>query len=376
MVTKRIGLVIDAPFNQRDHERFGIPLLQANGFEVTVYDVTPLVYGARAADVVVADPIDYQPLVTPASFGELAKALEREAFVIWNVHLRRDTLQLHRAVSRARIRYCLLATNPFPPLRRRVSARELAGRLYRALPLAWKGIRPADAVLAGGRASLRAAAARGRATRIVWAHALDYDIFLRERAAARTPAQRFAVFLDEYTPLHSDYAMGGMQPPMTADAYYPLMNGVLDHIEEQLAMPVVIAAHPRSRYDELPPYYGKRTPVRGRTVSLVRDAELVIGHCSTAFNYAALFRKPSVFVTTDDFQRHPIQGAATEAMARCFGKTPINVTHDRRPSLAGENTVDDGAYDRYIDEYIKTAGSPELPCWQIFADYVTAATTP
>ena len=43
----KIIFFIEAHFNQRDYNRFGIPVLLENGFEVEVWDFTPFLTNAR-----------------------------------------------------------------------------------------------------------------------------------------------------------------------------------------------------------------------------------------------------------------------------------------------------------------------------------------
>jgi len=51
---------IESPFNRRDYERFGIDLLKENGFQVRVWDFTPILYPEVYKRVKVPDPIDFQ----------------------------------------------------------------------------------------------------------------------------------------------------------------------------------------------------------------------------------------------------------------------------------------------------------------------------
>ena len=104
------------------------------------------------------------------------------------------------------------------------------------------------------------------------------------------------VFLDINLPYHSDLAFCG-RPQIDPVAYYRSLNRFFGLLEREYGIEVIIAAHPRADYD--------RTTFEGRqifrlvTAELVRDAEFVLSHTSTAMSYAVLNAKPLIFIYTD-----------------------------------------------------------------------------
>ncbi|MEO8033631.1 MAG: hypothetical protein ABI837_04315, partial [Acidobacteriota bacterium] len=145
---------------------------------------------------------------------------------------------------------------------------------------------------------------------------------------------------------------------------------MLDRVEAEGGVRVVIAAHPRADYADRSHIFGDREIVRGETAALVRDADLVLAHCSTAVNFAALERKPVLFLTSDSLERHVIHGSAVPVVAGLFSKTPVNIDHVGQVDWQDERTVDGQAYDSYIAKYIKAKGTPERLCWDLVADYL------
>jgi hypothetical protein len=172
-------------------------------------------------------------------------------------------------------------------------------------------------------------------------------------------------------PFHPDYDRLKLKPFSEAEAYYPSLRRFFDFLERERGAGIVIAAHPHSRYkDRLEDFFGGRPVVQGKTLELVRKAGFVIAHSSTALNFAVLFQKPVVFVTTDSLQRSQRMARSIQAMAAWLGKTPINVDAPLGVDWARELTVDEKAYAQYRGAYIKKAGSPEKLAWQIFADHL------
>ena len=72
-------------------------------------------------------------------------------------------------------------------------------------------------------------------------------------------------------------------------------------LERKHGLRVVIAAHPKAKYSAST--FEGREAHRLITAELVKDAEYVICHLSTAVSYAVLNMKPLVFIYTDDMAR-------------------------------------------------------------------------
>ncbi|MEK7783941.1 MAG: hypothetical protein AAB658_00780 [Chloroflexota bacterium] len=196
-------------------------------------------------------------------------------------------------------------------------------------------------------------------------------MYLNERDRTVPVDVKMGVFLDEYLPFHPDYDRLKLTPFSSAGAYYPGLRRFFGFLEREHGARIVIAAHPHSRYEDRPEdYFGGRPVVQGKTLELVRKAGFVIAHSSTALNFAVLFRKPVLFITTDSLQRSQRMARSIQAMAAWLGKTPVNVDAPLNQDWKKELAVDTEAYARYREAYIKTAGSPDKPVWQIFADHL------
>ena len=83
-------------------------------------------------------------------------------------------------------------------------------------------VRASIALLAGQRSDDVHFYPIGVNTKKIWLHLLDYDIYLKYREEGPDlTLGRYAVFLDEYIPFHPDYQSMGVEPPASADEYYP-----------------------------------------------------------------------------------------------------------------------------------------------------------
>ena len=107
---------------------------------------------------------------------------------------------------------------------------------------------------------------------------------------------------------------------------------------------------------------------------MIRGCKAVICHDSTAIQYAVLFGKPVIFVTTDELSR-AYEGTSIEKVAAELGKKPINLDRVdlRTVDWRNELKIDFDKYAKYRSKYIKADGSPDLPLWTIVIDYVDPA---
>lgn len=386
----KIVFIIWTPFNQRDHDRFGIDLLRKNGFDVEVFDFTPFLNPDGFSKCTVFDNIDFSNHCIFHSKREALKAINQlttRHFIISHIPWHYKTYPIYRAISRNDIPYSANWTPnmlPLPSLDKRPAGvlcnlRRVTDRLrnlklsnllnffYNQMPLKFLGVRSEALFCAGGIKSIRNNLTTAT-TKVLWIHALDYDLFLNERMLnAKAMSCKYAVFLDEYAPFHPDYVLLKLKPYVTPGAYFSLLNNFFDHLEKKHNIEVIVAAHPRSQYEKRSPYFGDRKVIKGKTIKLVRDAFFVILHTSTAINFAVLFEKPAVFITTNELQTS-FGGPWIDAMASELGKRVHNLDEPVEIDIDSELLVDRERYKTYKNNYIKMDDTPELPFWQVVAN--------
>lgn len=389
MIKRIIFLQDKTPFNQRDFKRLGFELLMKNGFEVENWDLTNILEPYVARNYTPPDPINWAGCKI---FDDKKKALDRlknlnsDTFIIPLFPYSRTSYPFYRAISACNVRYGSFMVNILPSLEdtrksdrflaklkrlRKLSWKKLIDYSFRKCPSRWLGIKPAELIFAAGNAPFKYIVPVDNSTEILWAHALDYDLYLEERNKPFCE-QPMAVFLDQDKIFHPHYNIQycisiGKTPPISADKYYALLNKFFRLIEDQLGLEVVIAAHPRSKYENHPDYFEGRKCLRGRTVRLVKESKLVLAHDSIAVSFANLFYKSVIFLTSSEFNERRIYNMI-EVMAKSFGKKPIFIDKDSIVDWRKELMVSKSCYENYRQTYIKTDNSPDLPFWQIVAD--------
>jgi hypothetical protein len=394
MIQKIIFLTA-VKFGRRDLERFGIRTLKENGFEVGIWDISRVVYPRDIDQVVLPDEVLGEEIIRFASVRDLMSAFQRHnpgSLFICLFHLHTGTIPVYRALSRLELPYAVLYINSFPAPKRYYSAK---GRLLhyisqvaspaviRVFPAAINklvmryyrlfGIRPAHICLLGGRRSLDFFNSPvDSTTERVWLHSLDYDKYLQEAANPYVPGENTCVFIDTYFPTDPDrYYHRDVSVYNPDAAYYFQMRRFFADVEFHYGVRVVIAQHPKKQLDHDANSivdFGPRAGISGDTAGLVRRSRFVLSHDSNAVNYAILFRKPIIFLTSADIDATS-NGQNIEALAALLGRTPLRIDGSPAPDPAAALAFDEKLYERYIREYIKNSPE-EKPCWQIFADHL------
>lgn len=171
---------------------------------------------------------------------------------------------------------------------------KLLGIGYRKLNV----VKRFDVVFAAGRSLT---SVDQYAKKVVPFNLCDFDHYRRLKLSGeRAVEEKYAVFLDINLPYQSDLVICGL-PVVTAASYFQSLNQFFTLLEKTHDIKIVIASHPKASYvgDE----FEQRECHRMLTGELIKDAEFVITHTSTALSYAILNLKPILFIYTDEMER-------------------------------------------------------------------------
>ena len=370
--------------SERDIQRFGFEILRKRGLKVSIIDVRRWI-----APDAFNEFYDHNSKVSlgETKLFEIAKSADISTIIdnlentlVIDLIKRIEVLHLYLELEKRNIPVARFSANAIPQTETSIIERILQklSQLHNPLDvldllkklsnkLIHKDIPKANYLLAGGKKSVPNI--QSKTTKIIWAHTLDYDCYLnwRNKSDRTTLKQPYAVFLDEYGPFHPDYFLTGN--PIGND-YYAEMCRIFKVVEDKLQIPILILAHPRSRYETMTEnWYQGRDIVKGSTIDYVAGANLVLGHASTAFNFACILEKPTCFLLPDSakglYYRKMIS-----TMAQAFGKTAL--TFDILNGLGKDTilSVDEVSYKRYREDYIKTVGSQEKLFWDIVVDEI------
>ena len=222
-------------------------------------------------------------------------------------------------------------------------------------------------------------AVRGRkqGTTLVLGHSDDYSTYLRtslDNTAEITHSQKFAVMLDAPGPAFTDDdAQLGRTPPSTAAIWYPALAKFFDRLEAGTGVSVEIAGHYKSAHPPIAACFGNRAVHYGRTLELVRDCEFVITRDSTAVSYAVVFRKPVIFIYSDEIVADRLSMVWPLHMASWLGTIPINI--DNPPTnFTSLLQVNESTYKTYETACL-TSATTSRPNYQIILEDIMGITT-
>lgn len=355
---------------------FGIGTLLDNGFDVEVWNFMPFLKNEEYQKQKPPDPSSF---VKHSFFRNKEDAisaitgLSPACCVVSGIHYNHRTIPIYRELSKKKILYCSLLAMAYPigSVFRKNTLRRLRYKMFLKIPLSFFGIAPANIVLAmGEKYFLNSQCPANRKSEVLWVHYYDYDVYLKSRLTPSRVDLNTGVFLDEYLPFHPDNASDQVPPPVEPEEYYPLLCNFFNYLEKNYDVRIIIAAHPRSHYESKPDYFEGRTIIRGKTAELVKNSGFVLMHQSFSMNFAILFKKPIIFMTTNKLNKNLIEEPSVEWLGKYFGKKVHNLNREVKVDLKEELIIKESAYRKYKNDYIKKEGSEELPLWQIFSNRI------
>jgi hypothetical protein len=322
-----------------------------SGFEVEYWDLTDIYYKGQTFPAILTK--EYVRRID--SLYALKERLTREdlkrTIFVLQVHYELMVLSLYLVMSRLD---CKIVYFPYVPYTRKPLAIRIMDELrpakfWRAclnvIAIAIKKmgfVKKYDLVFAAGRLARDAYKDHDRVVNINY---LDYDQCLASRNRFERIVQYdYAVFLDEGcvdNPNVKYYKMVEMDPEM----FYGSLRRFFDHIERSFNLKVVIAAHPGILYDRSI-IFGNREVYEGKTRELVRYASLVISQSSTATSFAVFYKKPLMFVYTDEYAL--IRGLKIlEFLARELGAPSYNIDLAKELGPLEAPVINHVLYDNY-----------------------------
>jgi hypothetical protein len=226
-----------------------------------------------------------------------------------------------------------------------------------------KLVKPFEIAFVAGEALM---SGNNYATKVVPINYFDYDHYVKAKAdgGQRLVSGRYAVFLDINLPYHSDLALLGYSP-IDPVGYYRSLNWFFGLLEQEHGIKVVIAAHPRAEYDSTT-FEGRQT-IRLVTAELVRDAEFVLSHTSTAMSYAVLNAKPLIFIYTAEMASAYKQKFIREMRiyADCLDVPVYNIDAISGPNEVELRQVNPKCYERYKYNFLTSRQSEGMPTEEI-----------
>jgi hypothetical protein len=159
--------------------------------------------------------------------------------------------------------------------------------------------------------------------------------------------RKSAILLDGAGPAFGgDHIHVRRRPILTSDVWYPSLTRFLDKVEAETGVVVEIAGHYKSSHPPIAPCFGNRRVYYGATKELVKNSEFVITRMSAAVSYAVIFRKPVMYIYSNQLKNDLMAMNNIKMMAAALGDTPVNID-DPTINISALLTVNEEKYSAY-----------------------------
>lgn len=383
---KNIFFIHRFHFNQCYYKSDDFDRLKEKGYRVKYVDLVAMLKSSNLEDTCPSNlKKDVIYIKTKTEFRHFLQENKEDSVLATCVGLQVNSAWFYRIISQADIPYVFLDVNFFPKLSSKNKVKSVSTRIARffekisPIYLLGKFVRSIDYyyTLPQLKSAMAVLHVKTPIRKRILKITNDKTKFVRTTSndwntacnASDLPQddQKYLVFIDQYIPYHPDFISRGIDLKFTPEEYYKELNAALKKIAKKTGLQVIIAAHPRrvgmGDYD---------FPVsKDKTASLVKNANLVIAHYSTAVNFAAVYGKPLVFITSELLNRSYI-GTSINDMAHTFGKEPLLISSDSVDECSLEDLlhVDDKLYIRFIHENLAPPESNNSSIADILHDLI------
>ena len=391
---QKILIIIDVSFTERDYKRFGIDILKKK-FDVFVFDFTKNFIKKSATHKYFQNPYKFSGYYDIKNISTFVELLDKHKFsncidYVSNKPLQHkliDILKINK-IPIIKIQHGLFVEpgdlrtfiQKFHILILKFTNKKmflvfiknqiinLRKRFIRKVPNIFY-----DKVIVTGKVGLKRPAISLN-TEVIYAHTYDYDNYLDIKKIPKSGIKKpYAVFIDQYLPLHPDATIYfGVSPRVTVEKYYPALNNFFNIFEKEYNMNIIVSAHPKSDYESNPKFLYGRKFVRNKTISLIRDCEVVFSHCSAAISYAILLKKPIIFLLSNEYIKS-FDNYTPAVLAKKLNSLYFNID-DKNNNSKIKNInlfkVDNKKYKIYKDDYIKYPSSINKKFWKIFNEKI------
>ena len=364
----KILLISAQVINKRNYKRFSLNLFNEK-YDFTILDVS-YIFNKDNYLQNYNDRVDISNYYFVKSFKELndqKKLLETNDLLIGLIGEENEiSSKIYSVIKPFEKKICMVCISAFPNsalnlrfflLRRIISKfyreKSIIGILKKIIYITSRklfqkkrNIVPAFFLVCGNEAANQYSFDTSRAKII---KSCSYDYVLSKKNYENLIEEKYIVFLDENIINHTDFSILNAKVE-DEKLYYQELNNFFKYIENNLKLKVVVAAHPRSDIN----YTKKMLPdykvLIGKTPGLVKFSEGCIAHASTAINFAVIFKKPILFLTSSRMARTRLENYQ---LASWFNKIPINMSiKSKIYEIENALTFDEENYLSYLRKFI------------------------
>lgn len=364
----KIIFCLDRKFTNRDYQRFGCAYLEKLGYEVEVWNID----ADRYEQVKIPQGYYQGCNVVDVSLREAKSKINRSAgaiFIILGNEFeklllckRRRKYHVIKYVSAGSLGYGL-------PIIPKKLTNKFTGNFLKAMCTELKKYAcrktgcTADYYILNTHRCLFVPPGNVEKDRVQYVHTGDYDRYLEAKQRGISVSEELILYIDSgYGLVDIDSFREGYRDPWREkpEIHCKKRNEIFEKLEKHYELPVVIAGHPHTDYSNAD--FGGREIVFDQTCELTAKAKFVILQWSTAVSYTMLFEKPVMIMVDDEFIRCDLYHGWVYANYKLFDLKVCNMDRKECRDVPWEyvSTINDDKRKKYIQEFIKEEGTPEM----------------
>lgn len=210
-------------------------------------------------------------------------------------------------------------------------------------------------------------------TKFINGNSFDYNMSLKHRNTNFEHKEKYGLFLEAPWPVHNDgdFVLVGNKTNTKelAKSWLNSLNKFFDLVEKKFNIKILIAPHPKikhhEKYSKL--YNGREIIDKGLHLS-AKNAELIISRNSGGGSYAAIYKKPKIFIYNNDLKKRENYVKNQLKFAEEFGLNLINIDDDfTSENLNNLIKFDNKKYQSYISRFL-TSRKDEKPNHTIISE--------
>jgi hypothetical protein len=192
-------------------------------------------------------------------------------------------------------------------------------------------------------------------------NSFDFDTFILNKYKKNLKFKNYFVFIDNSISNHPDYSYHGATLDIDDKKYYNDHKLFFDHFEKENNTKIIIAGSPKIKYNNNK-IFGNRVIKYQLTSLLIKNSRGVLIHNSSAVNFAVLYRKPIIFLTTNEISKTWF-GYYNDILSNFFKQKIININSYKRADLKMLK-ININIFKRYQNMFITCSKNNKLS-WEI-----------
>ncbi len=360
------------PFNKEAYIRDEFEFLEKQGYNVKYLDIANLLKKKKFEQTCPGYLLKYViALNAKKEYTEFLKKNSKNTLIVTDVGLLSNSAWMYIPIFKLKIPFVLFENTSLPSIPTKKSLEDRKRgiiKFFKSINLKKISQKPGDFVkyysslpiishaemIITSKSKLRAEKKilKGDNTEMKYSMSLDYKMAM-DIGTKATVKEDYAVFIDQYFVHHPDFKTNHIVHSFTADQYYGELNEYLKHVRKVTGLKIVIASHPRRKHELTKDFNEEFQLFYNKTGELIKNSKLVLVHFSTSINFAVIFNKPFILLTSKLFSDSNVLSGIL-MFSKFFNKPMVDMKDRSVIDISKEEKkIDKNKYNDFLEKYIK-----------------------